>query len=75
MLARTAATLAALALAIGAFGGAAPTEASRVPFGILFLLIAAFVWFRWQRVTDGADRAVMDNIGQSYWRGDGPKVP
>ena len=75
MLARIAATVAALAFAIGAFCGAAPTDASRVPFGIFFLLIAAFIWFKWQRFKYGFDRPVMDDIAQSYWRSDGPKVP
>ena len=75
MLARIAATLAAFALAIGAFCGAAPTEASRVPFGIFFLLIAAFIWFKWQRFKYGFDRPVMDDIARSYWSSGGPKVP
>lgn len=75
MLARIAATLAALALAIGAFCGAAPTEASRLPFGILFLLIAAFIRFKWQRFKYGFERPVMDDIAQSYWGSSGPKVP
>jgi hypothetical protein len=75
MLARIAATVAALALAIGASCGAAPTEASRVPFGIFFLLAAAFIGFKWRRFKYGFDRPVMDDIAQSYWRGGGPKVP
>jgi uncharacterized membrane protein YfcA len=74
MIARIAVTLAALALAIGAFCGAAPTEASRAPFGIFFLLVAAFIWFKWQRLKYGFERPVMDDIAQSHWR-DGPKVP
>ena len=75
MLVRIAATAAALALAIGAFCGAAPTEASRVPFGIFFLLVAAFIWFKWQRFKYGFERPVMDDIAQSYWGSGGPKVP
>lgn len=75
MLARIAATVLALAFAIGAFCGAAPTDASRVPFGIFFLLIAAFIWFKWQRFKYGFDRPVMDDIAQSYWPGGEQKVP
>ena len=75
MLATIAAALAAFALAIGAFCGAAPTEGSRVPFGIFFLLTAAFIWFKWQRLQYGFDRPVMDDIAQSYWRGGRPRVP
>ena len=75
MLARIGATAAALAFAVAAFCGAAPTEASQVPFGIFFLLIAAFIWFKWQRFKYGFDRPVMDDIAQSYWPGEGPKVP
>ena len=75
MLARIAVTVAALALSIGAFCGAAPTDASRVPFGILFLLAAAFIWFKLQRFKYGFERPVMDDIAQSYWGGGGLKVP
>ena len=74
MLARIAATLAALGFTVAAFCGAAPTEASRVPFGILFLAIAACVWFKWRRLKDTFDRPLMDGIAQSYW-GSRPKVP
>ena len=75
MLARITATVAALAFAIAALCGAAPTEASRMPFGILFLLVAAFTWFKWRRFKYGFDRPVMDDIAQSYWGHGGPQVP
>lgn len=78
MLARILVTLAVLAFAIGAFCGAGPTTVQPSPFGLLFLFVAAFVWFKWDRLKPGFDRAVMDDIAQSYWRPDssgGPKVP
>lgn len=77
MFVRLLATLVVIGLAVGAFLGAAPTEASRVPFGIFFLLIAAFIWFKWQRFKYGFDRPVMDDIAQSYWPegSGGAKVP
>jgi hypothetical protein len=71
-------TLVVLAFAIGAFCGAGPTTVQPSPFGLLFLVVAAFVWFKWNRFKPGFDRPVMDDIAQSYWRPDGsggPKVP
>lgn len=76
MLARIVAAAAAFALGVAAFCGAAPTEAGRIPFGLLFVAIAGFIWFKWRRVKYGFDRPVMDDIAGSYWGGGaGPKVP
>jgi hypothetical protein len=74
---RTISTLAALALAIAAFCGASPIQVQPNPFGILFLGIAALIWFKWRRFKYGFDRPVMDDIAQSYWGSGsgGPKVP
>jgi hypothetical protein len=54
MLARVTATLAMLLLALGAFWGNA-LGAGHVfnPFGILFLLLGALVWFGWDTVRAG----------------------
>lgn len=71
--------LVVLAFAIGAFCGASPTRMGLFDlFGIFFLFLAGFTWFKWGRLKAGFDRAVMDDIAQSYWRPDGsggPKVP
>jgi hypothetical protein len=78
MLVRVFATLTALIFAIGAFCGASPTQLQPNPFGILFLFVAAFIWFKWRRFKAGFDRPVMDDIARSYWRpggSGGPKVP
>lgn len=79
MLARSFWTLVVLGFAIGAFLGAAPTDESRIPFGIFFLVMAGFVWLKWRWVKAAFDRrAVMDDVAGSYWGSDanaGPKVP
>ena len=79
MIARILVTLVVLGFAIGAFCGAGPTRMGLFdPFGIFFLFVAAFVWFKWHRLKPGFDRPVMDDIAQSYWGpdgGSGPKVP
>lgn len=79
MVARILVTLVVLGFAIGAFCGAGPTRMGLFdPFGIFFLFLAAFAWFKWDRLKPGFDRAVMDDIAQSYWHPDGShgaKVP
>lgn len=79
MLARAFWTLVVIGLAIGAFLGAAPTDGSRIPFGLFFIAIAGFVWFKWRWVRAAFDRrAVMDDVARAYWNSDGsagPKVP
>jgi predicted membrane metal-binding protein len=72
---RALSTLIALALAIAAFCGASPVQVQPNPFGILFLGLAALIWFKWRRFKYGFDRPVMDDIAQTYWGNGGPKVP
>lgn len=71
MAARILCTLGVLAFAIGAFCGAGPTTVSPSPFGILFLGIAALVWFAWRPATRGFDQpGTFDSItrGWAGWR-------
>jgi hypothetical protein len=72
---RAVSTLVALALAIAAFCGASPSQIQPNPFGILFLGVAALIWFKWRRFKYGFDRPGMDDIAQTYWSDSGPKVP
>jgi hypothetical protein len=66
MIVRILATAAALALAAGAFFGAAPTPAGPLdPLGILFLALGGVVWFGWEIIGEGF----------SYGAGPGPELP
>ena len=64
MIARIVSTLSILALAAGAFLGAAPTPASPLnPLGILFLAISGVVWLAWKEFREGFAYAPGDKGG------------
>jgi hypothetical protein len=80
MIARILVTLIVLAFAIGAFCGAGPTRIGPPnPFGVLFLAIAALVWFGWDRIRAALGGAgIFDAFTGNYVGrdgGGGPKVP
>jgi hypothetical protein len=67
MAARLIATIVALAFAIGAFLGASPTTFTPNPFGLLFLGIAALIWFAWRPMSAGFDRpGIWDSITEGW---------
>jgi hypothetical protein len=67
MVARALATMAALAFAVGAFCGAAPTTVSPNPFGFFFIGIAVLVWFAWKSMTGGFDNpGTWDSITKGW---------
>lgn len=56
MILRLVTTIFFLLFAIGAFCGAGPTRVSPNPFGLLFLGLAALVWFAWKPISAGLDQ-------------------
>lgn len=60
---------AAFVLAIGGFLGAGPTPASPLnPFGLLFIGLAALIWFAWGPMTGGLQSrpGLLDGITPNF---------
>jgi hypothetical protein len=57
MVTRLVCAIVALLFAFSAFYGVGPTAGGALnPFGLLFLGIAAFIWFAWRPMTEGFNR-------------------
>jgi len=62
--ARIGCTIVAALLAVIAFLGGGPTPASLFnPFGILFLSLAALIWFGWEMILGGYTSGGLDGEG------------
>lgn len=68
MILRLVTTIFFLLFAIGAFCGAGPTRVSPNPFGLLFLGLAALVWFAWKPISAGLDQqqGIFDAMSRNW---------
>ena len=68
MINRLACTSVVLLFALGAFDGLGPTAGGLTDlFGILFLVLAAFIWFGWRSINEGFNRpGIWDAITKDW---------